>query len=325
MDPIRGIHHITAFASDPQANVDFYHNLLGQRLIKTTVNFDDPGTYHLYYGDETGSPGTLLTFFPWVGARRGRRGSGETGAIAYAIHPDSRVFWHRYLTQHGVEVEDGGERFGAPALLFSDPDGMPLELVSVEQPGTIRTWSGGPIPAEHALRGFHSVTLWAADPEYTAGVLEGVMGYTRAGQEGEKEKGDRWRFTGTGEIGPVVDLLVRPDLPRGAMGAGSVHHVAFRAHDDPEQLEYQQHIARAGLRVTPVQDRQYFHSIYFREPGGVLFEIATDGPGFLIDEPVDQLGTSLKLPPWLEPQRAVIEQSLPSFSVQPVRQEAGHD
>jgi glyoxalase family protein len=269
--PIRGIHHITAFASDPQANVDFYHNLLGQRLIKTTVNFDDPGTYHLYYGDETGSPGTLLTFFPWVGARRGRRGSGETGAVAYAIHPDSLAFWRSYLTQHGVAVEEGGERFGAPVLLFSDPDGMPLELVAVEQPGPVRSWSGGPIPAEHTLRGFHSVTLWAANPEYTADVLEGVMGYRRAGQEG-----DRWRFTGVGEIGPVVDLVVRPDLPRGAMGAGSVHHVA-RAHDDPEQLAYQQH-RRAGLRVTWCKTGSISLD-YFREPGGVLFEIATDGPG----------------------------------------------
>ncbi len=308
MQPVQGIHHITAFASDPQANVDFYQHVLGQRLVKTTVNFDDPGTYHLYYGDEIGSPGTVLTFFPWVGAERGQRGRGEIGAVAYAIRQESLDFWRAHLVEHGVNVHNGGERFGAPVLMFEDPDGMPLELVASDAPDTIRTWREGPIPVEHALRGFHGLTLWADRVELTADVLTGVMGYQFAGQED-----NRWRYVSAGAPGPHVDVLVLPQLARGAMGAGSVHHVAYRARDDAEQLDYQRQIAQTGLRVTEVRDRQYFHSIYFREPGGVLFEIATDGPGFLIDEPVEQLGTSLKLPPWLEPQRDTIARILPSF------------
>jgi glyoxalase family protein len=319
MRSIEGIHHITAMASDPQANVDFYHNLLGQRLVKTTVNFDDPGTYHLYYGDEVGSPGTIMTFFPWMGAHRGRRGSGEIGAVAYAIRGESLAFWRAYLERNGVDVEDGAERFGQPVLTFSDPDGMPLELIVDDAAGAIRTWPDGSIPEEHALRGFHGVTLWIADGAATGDLLTSTMRYHLIGQED-----DRWRFQGAGAVGSCVDLLVRPDLPDGAIGAGSVHHVAFRAQDDAEQLEYQHAIARTGLGVTPVRDRQYFHSIYFREPGGVLFEIATDGPGFLVDEPVERLGLSLKLPPWLEPQRAMIEGILPPLAVKPIDQETRH-
>jgi glyoxalase family protein len=309
MQPVQGIHHITAFASDPQANVDFYHDVLGQRLVKTTVNFDDPGTYHLYYGDEVGSPGTILTFFPWVGARRGQRGRGEIGAVAYAIRRDSLAFWRAHLAACGVTAQDGGERFGAPVLSFEDPDGLPLELIASDPPDTIQVWRAGPVPAEHALRGFHGLTLWVARPEPTASVLIGIMGYRLAGRQD-----NRWQYVSAGAPGPHVDLLIMPELARGLMGAGSVHHVAFRARDDAEQLEYQQHIGQGGLRVTEVKDRQYFHSIYFREPGGVLFEIATDEPGFLIDEPVEQLGTSLKLPPWLEPQRDTLVRVLPSFT-----------
>jgi glyoxalase family protein len=308
MEPVQGIHHITAFASDPQANVDFYQQVLGQRLVKTTVNFDDPGTYHLYYGDEAGSPGTILTFFPWVGARRGQRGRGETGAVAYAIRRESLDFWRAHLATCGVAVQDGGERFGAPVLTFEDPDGTPLELIASDPPEPVRVWQAGPIPAEHAPRGFHGLTLWVSRPEATANVLTGIMGFRLVGQEDNRQ-----RYVSAGAPGSHVDLLIQPELARGQMGAGSVHHVAFRAQDDAEQLEYQQRIAQGGLHVTEVRDRQYFHSIYFREPAGVLFEIATDGPGFLIDEPVDQLGTSLKLPPWLEPQRDTISRVLPSF------------
>jgi glyoxalase family protein len=318
MQPVQGIHHITALASDPQANVDFYHSVLGQRLVKTTVNFDDPGTYHLYYGDEIATPGTLMTFFPWVGARRGCRSNGEIGAVAYSIRSESVEFWRHHLTQHGAAVEDGAARFGSPVLAFSDPDGMPLELIGNDGPATFHFWADGPIPEEHALRGFHSATLWLARAEPTAELLTGVLGYEQVGQEG-----NRRRFKGaSGDIGLYVDLLVRPELPRGVMGAGSVHHMAFRILDDAEQLEYQARIAAAGHGVTPVRDRQYFRSIYFREPGGVLFEIATRAPGFLYDEPVERLGTSLKLPPWLERQRALIEESLAPFTVKPVVRES---
>jgi glyoxalase family protein len=318
MQPVQGIHHITALASDPQANVDFYYNILGQRLVKTTVNFDDPETYHLYYGDEVGTPGTLLTFFPWVGARQGRRGSGEIGAVAYSIRPESVGFWREHLAQHAIAVEDGAARFGSPVLRLTDPDGMPLELIGDEGPATFRFWADGPIPEEHALRGLHSATLWLARAEPTSELLTEVLGYELVGQER-----NRWRFKGaSGDIGLYLDLLVRPDLPHGAMGAGSVHHMAFRTLDDSAQLEYQARIAAAGHGVTSVRDRQYFRSIYFREPGGVLFEIATNAPGFLYDEPIERLGMDLKLPPWLEPQRAFIERSLPPFSVRPVLKES---
>jgi glyoxalase family protein len=320
MQPIQGIHHITALASDPQANVDFYHNVLGQRLIKTTVNFDDPGTYHLYYGDEVGTPGTLITFFPWGGAPRGHRGSGEIGAVAYSIRPESVDFWYRHLTQHGISVVNVTERFGSPVLTFTDPDGMPLELIGHQGPATFRFWADGPISEEHALRGFHSATLWLAQAEPTAELLTGILRYEKVAQDH-----DRWRFrAASDDIGQYIDLLIRPELRRGLMGAGSVHHMAFRTIDDSEQLEYQGAIAAAGHGVTPVRDRQYFRSIYFREPGGVLFEIATNGPGFLYDEPVERLGMSLKLPAWLEPQRALIERSLPPLTARPVVKESHH-
>jgi glyoxalase family protein len=319
MQPIQGIHHVTAFASDPQANVDFYHNLLGQRLVKTTINFDDPGKYHFYFADYTGSPGTLITFFPWPGAQRGLRGSGEIGAVSYGVPAASLGFWRDYLARQGVTVTDGGTRFGAPVLSFDDPNGMLLELIATEPPGPIQPWEAGPIPAEHTLRGFHGVTLWVARPEPTAALLTGVMGYTPTGEEN-----NRWRFVGAGCLGPVVDVLVRRNLPRGMMGAGSVHHVAFRARDDAEQLEYRQTVSQTGLSVTPVRDRQYFQSIYFREPGGVLFEIATDGPGFAIDEPLDQLGTTLKLPPWLESERPKITRLLPPFHINPIQRDVSH-
>lgn len=310
MEPIQGLHHITAFAGDPQRNVDFYHTVLGQRLVKTTVNFDDPGTYHLYYGDEVGTPGTIMTFFPWPHARRGVRGNGETAAVAYAIRPQSADYWRDRLAAHGAVVDDAGERFGQPVLTFLDPDGMRLELVTTDAPATIRHWAGGTVPAEHALRGFHGVTLWVESAVATAPLLTGVMGYKLVGKEG-----NRYRFAGaSNDIGLFIDLLERPGQPRGQMGAGSVHHIAFRTRDDAEQREYLRSIGRAGYFVSDVKDRQYFHSIYFREPNGILFEVATDAPGFLVDEPVATLGTALKLPSWLEPRRALIEQRLPPLS-----------
>ncbi|MCA9979821.1 MAG: ring-cleaving dioxygenase [Anaerolineales bacterium] len=307
--PIQGIHHITAMASDPQKNVDFYTQVLGQRLVKTTVNFDDPGTYHLYYGDNIGSPGTIMTFFPWPHARRGRRGAGEVAASAYAILPSSLGFWRARLAEFEITFSEE-VRFGETVLVFPDPDGMMIELVAREGDPAPTVWPNSPIAAEHALRAFQGVTLWVNRAEGTAAVLTDIFGYKKVGEEGA-----RHRYQGAGNIAQFVDLLVRPELGRGGMGAGSVHHVAFRTVDDGEQVLYQHEIAQNGHGVTEVKDRQYFHSIYFREPSGVLFEVATDAPGFAYDEPVEELGSHLKLPLWLEPHRAKIEGLLPALQI----------
>ena len=317
MQAIQGIHHITAFASDPQKNASFYHTILGQRLVKTTVNFDDPGTYHLYYGDKVGTPGTIMTYFPWVGARKGRPGNGEVATVSYSIGLNSVEYWQNRLTEYGLNVTEKSDRFGNQVLGFHDPDGMDLELIANDDEGEIQYWDSGDVPEEHAIRGFHSVTLWVSDATKTSKLLTEIMGYELVGTED-----NRHRFKGASQdIGLYVDLLVRPNQPRGIPGAGSVHHVAFRTRDDSEQLEYQQLLHESGFGVTEVKDRQYFHSIYFREPSGVLFEVATDAPGFAIDESVEELGTHLKLPPWLEPQREVIENVLPKFSVEAVKSE----
>ena len=285
---------------------------------KKTVNFDDPGTYHFYYGDKVGSPGTIMTFFPWPRARRGVRGNGEVGASAYTISSESVSYWQERLAKLNAATSQIETRFGAEVLPFRDPDGMALELIVEDEPAPYRHWEDGPIPADHALHGFHGVTLWVAEAEKTAALLTEQMGYKLIGQEE-----NRWRFQGLpgDDIGIYVDLLVDSNRPFGRMGAGSVHHVAFRAYDDAEQLEYQHALSKVGFGVTPVKDRQYFHSIYFRSPGGVLFEIATDPPGFALDESVSGLGQSLKLPPWLEPHRQEIEGVLPSFTLKPFTEE----
>ncbi len=309
MEKIQGIHHITAFAKNPQTNVDFYHTVLGQRLVKTTVNFDDPGTYHLYYGDEVGTPGTIMTFFPWPHVARGVPGNGEVAIVAYTIRPDSVDYWRDRLLAHGVELGETETRFGAEVIPFKDPDGMGLELITSEDPATIQFWADGPVPEEHAILGFHSATLWVDQASRTADILVEQFGYTL-----DQQEGNRWRYRGaSNDIGLYIDLLERPGMPRGRTGAGTVHHIAFRTIDDEEQLEYLDQLRRAALPVTPVQDRQYFHSIYFREPNGVLFEVATDAPGFAYDEPVAELGQNLKLPDWYEEHRAKIETALPKF------------
>jgi glyoxalase family protein len=315
MQPIQGLHHITAVASDAQTNVDFYHHVLGQRLVKTTVNFDDPGTYHLYYGDETGTPGTVLTFFPWRQMPRGVAGNGEAAVVAYAAPSTSLAWWRSRLAAFDLEVEEAS-RMGAQALTFRDPDGMRLELIADDRPVRFAYWAEGPIPEACALRGFHSVALWLAETETTARLLTEQMGYTRSGEEE-----NRTRYVSAAPaMGVAVDLIHRPGLPNGSFGAGSIHHIAFRVPDDAEQLDYRGKLLRAGQAVTPVQDRQYFHSIYFRTQGGVLFEVATDTPGFATDETVANLGSSLKLPAWLEPQRSAIERRLPPLARRPVSQ-----
>lgn len=294
-----GIHHVTSVAGSAQGNVDFYAGRLGLRLVKRTVNFDDPGTWHLYYGDELGSPGTLITFFPWQGIQQGQAGAGEAGSTAYAVQRPALGQWADAL---GLETAPD-ERFGEPVLAFRDTDGSRIELVGVD-----------PTSDEaNGIQGFHGVTLSVTRPEPTARLLSEVLGYETVGEEQ-----GRLRLSATGAAaGRVVDL-VSPDVPSAArLGSGSVHHVAFRARDDEEQMAFREELLQSGIDVTPVKDRQYFRSIYFREPGGVLFEIATDPPGMLIDEPVETLGTELRLPPWYESARDRIEAALPPISTTP--------
>jgi catechol 2,3-dioxygenase-like lactoylglutathione lyase family enzyme len=302
-----GIHHITAIAGDPQRNLDFYAGVLGMRLVKLTVNFDDPASYHLYYGDELGHPGSIITFFPWPGGRPGRQGTGQVGSVSLAIPSGSLGFWIERLLGHGVRYEGPSRRFDEQALSFKDPDGLLVELVASPRAANTVPWPEGPVPGEHAMRGLHGATLWEDGDTGSADFLTRTMGFQPVGQAGNTL---RFQSSDRG-IGTVVDLRRAPGFWRGDGGVGTVHHVAFRADNDQAQLDKRAEIERQGVDITPVIDRQYFHSVYFREPGGVLFEIATDPPGFTIDEPAAELGTHLKLPPAYEPSRAEIERALP--------------
>jgi len=281
--------------------------VLGLRLVKQTVNFDDPGTYHLYYGDEIGQPGSILTFFPWPMAHRGVGGVGQAIVTAYAVPPGSLEYWRQRLTARGVRLIDVEKRFDERAMALADPDGLRLELVERASVASFTPWTGGPVPVTHALRGLHSVTLAERSGEATAALLTGVLGF-RAVADG----GGRSRFAaGDEQSGSYVDILHLPDAAAGRVAAGSVHHVAWRVPDGAAQQALRSTLMAAGVGVTPVLDRQYFQSIYFREPGGVLFEIATEPPGFTLDEEASALGRTLKLPPWLEPDRDRIEAVLP--------------
>ena len=295
-----GLHHVTAITGDVRRNVAFYTGTLGLRMVKVTVNYDDPTSYHLYYGDRLGTPGTLLTFFGWPDAPRVRgSGTGQTGATAYAADPASLPFWRERLSAAGVQVEES-TRFGEPVLRFADPDGMTLEIIGSAESDPARAWTEGDVPAAHALRGFHSVTLLEANRAATETLLTEQLGFERVATEG-----DRTRFRAAGaSAAAYVDVVERPGTPRGRDGVGQVHHVAFRTPDDAAQLQWQETVARLGLRVSPVMDRDYFHSIYFREPGGVLFEIATDAPGMTVNEPAETLGERLQLPAAVEQHRA---------------------
>jgi catechol 2,3-dioxygenase-like lactoylglutathione lyase family enzyme len=306
---IPGIHHVTAIAGDPQQNLDFYTGFLGLRLVKLTVNFDDPGTYHLYYGNGNGDPGTILTFFPWPGAPPGRLGTGQTTLVSFAIPAGSLKFWMERLKTHKIKFDGPFPRFDEQVLAFADPDHLQVELIATSTGA--EPWLNGPVPVEHALRGFHSVTLSEEGYESTETLLTGVMGFRHAG-----ESGNRFRYvTGDGGAGARIDLLCQPDLQRGVVAVGNVHHVAWRTPDDAQQRDWRHEIGARSYDVTPVLDRTYFHSIYFREPGGVLFEIATDPPGFTVDEPANELGRHLKLPAWLEQQRTRIEEILPKLKL----------
>ena len=305
-----GIHHVTAIAGDPKRNVDFYTRVLGLRLIKKTVNFDDPSTYHLYYGDSVGTPGSVLTFFPWAGVRRGRPGNGQVYATAFSVAANSLRFWEARLLAHGFAAATTTTRFGESVLAFTDPDGLILELLATAEPDIRPAHLHAEIPAEHAIRGFHGVTLAVIDAPRTQAFLTDTMGYRVT-----RSEGGRTRLT-TGAAGPgtYVDLLVDASLPRGLPGAGTVHHLAFRTPDDAAQALARSTLLAGGYHVSPVMDRNYFHSIYYREPEGILFEIATDSPGFAIDEPMESLGTTLKLPAQYETQRAQIEAALPKLN-----------
>ena len=298
-----GLHHVTAISGPPQANVDFFTKVMGQRLVKKTVNFDDPGTYHLYYGNHTADPGTILTFFPFANAGPGRVGPGMASAYAYTLGTGAFDDWMGRLAEEAVDCAGPVERFGQRVITLRDPDGAAVEMV--EEPG-----DHGASPD-----GFHSVTLQLADIAPTQRLLTDIFGYEELGHEtGKAEERTRLRAFGDAR-GAVVDLVRRsaPSIPR--QGAGTIHHVAFRARDDEDQLAWRERLLSAGFQVTPVIDRQYFNAIYFREPGGVLFEIATDPPGFTRDEPLAMLGQSLKLPEQYEPMRDRIERVLPELSV----------
>lgn len=318
--PIVGLHHVTAIASDPQRILDFYTQVLGLRFVKRTVNFDDPGSYHFYFGDDIGSPGTILTFFAWPQATPGSLGSGETSALAFSVPASSLQFWEERILAAGVPVERADDRFGDRVISFGDPNAMRVEFIGTGDAGEYQLPRTSNIPADHAIRGFHGVTQCEAGFELTARVLE-VMGFHKVGQEN-----NRIRFAAEGnQHGRYVDVHVQPQLAYGRMGAGTIHHIAFRAPDDASQLEWREVLAGLSLNVTPVLDRCYFRSIYFREPGGVLFEIATDPPGFGIDESPESLGESLKLPPWLEKHRTAIEGALPPITMPHLRVETAHE
>ena len=304
---VNGLHHVTAIAGDPQANIDFYTGVLGLRLVKQTVNFDDPTNYHLYYGNGTGEPGTILTFFPWPGAARGRLGAGQTTSTALSVPTGSLGYWEERLRSHSVDVDARVTRFDSPTITFRDPDGMIVELVE-DGVDNREPWDGSNVPVDKAIRGVHHVTLTETNLEKTATVLEQI-GYRRAAEEG-----DRVRFA-VNAPGGYVDVIVDPAASHGRVAAGTVHHIAFRTPNDDTQAEWLSTLRDGGAAVSDVRDRQYFNSIYFREPGGVLFEIATDAPGFLVDEPRETLGTNLRLPAWFEPFRTRIAASLPKIDL----------
>ena len=312
--PILGLHHVTAIASDPQRNLDFYTQVLGLRLVKLTVNFDDPGTYHFYFGDGEGHPGTILTFFPWPGAKRGAAGNGQTTETAFAVPLGSLDFWRARLEANGVKSEPLTEHFGDAGLRFEDPDGMVVALIEDTSAPELLIWREGGVPAKAGIRGFHSVTLSLDGYEPTAQLLTEQMGFRL-----EKSEGPRHRFlVDDGGAGRTLDLVCQPAGPQARSGAGTVHHIAWRVTDDAAQETRRNQLTAARYNVSPVMDREYFHSIYFREPGGVLFEIATDPPGFTVDEPLESLGTHLKLPAQYESARQQIEKivlplQLPQF------------
>lgn len=334
-----GIHHITAIAGDPQRNLDFYTKVLGVRLVKRTVNFDDPSSYHFYFGDRTGTPGTVITFFPWPGARRGTRGNSQVVATSFAIPQGSLNHWSDRLKEHSITVENI-LRFGEQGLRFIDPDGLLLELIASDlpSPGASRP----PLPEGEDggegnfnlsdIRGFHAPTLQLPESAPTEKLLIETLGFQQIAEEGSRRRFSLKNVPhpnplpqgeanvlpharAEGSTSTQLDLVERRDDPHGHIAVGTVHHMAFRTPNDDEQLKWRERLVDLGFMVSPVMDREYFHSIYFREPNGILFEIATEGPGFTVDEPEEHLGESLKLPKQFEAHRSAIEQALPPISL----------
>ncbi|MXR52680.1 ring-cleaving dioxygenase [Halovenus sp. WSH3] len=313
--PTPGIHHVTCVAGDPQANIDFWVETLGLRLVKRSINQDDPGTYHFFYADSEGTPGTSMTFFPWEDLSAGKVGSGQVSRTAFRVPPGSLDFWEDRFEEYGVEYDDRLERFGETVLPFSDPDGLPVELVETEIPDDDPTdpWTEF-VPEEHAIRGFHSVTLWVADPIPTQELLE-TMGLEETGTEQtDADAGEeRTRFAATGHVGKYVDVV--PTIEGGRQGHGTVHHVAFQTPTDEDQDAMRAAVRKEGLNPTSQIDRHWFRSVYFREHAGILFELATNGPGYDSDEPLDALGERLVLPGEFEAQRDQIEANLTPIEI----------
>jgi glyoxalase family protein len=308
MEPrILGLHHVTAIAGNALRNYDFYTRVLGLRLVKKTVNFDDPGTYHFYFGDEHGSAGTILTFFPWEHITAGRRGTGQATEIGYSVPAGSFDFWMKRFEANGVTYNKPSEKLGERYLTFLDPDGLKFELIESKTPDTRTPWTTPEVGAEVATKGFHTVTLTLADPARTAEILTDVFGYTLLEQHVNRSR----YVTDAVLTAQYIDLVAAPGEARAITAGGSVHHIAFRVKDDEAELYFRQKLVAKGLQPTPQIDRDYFHSVYFREPGGVLFELATDNPGFTVDEPLAELGTHLMLPAQHEHLRAQLEQRLP--------------
>ena len=306
-EKILGLHHITAIAGDAQRNYDFYAKVLGLRLVKKTVNFDDPGTYHFYYGNEKGEPGTILTFFPWMHISKGYAGTGMATEIGYAVPEGSLDFWTDRFRQYNVKQGERIERFGEAILPFEDPDGLKINMVIPKEKDNRSAWETKDVGSAVATKGFHDVTLTLKNIKATAEILTDIFGYKLLAQEN-----NRYRFiTDAIDNAAIVDLVESPEERAGYVAGGTNHHVAFRVKNEEIQMAFREKIIAKGFNITPQIDRNYFYSLYFREPGGVLFEIATDNPGFTDDEPLNELGTHLKLPPQYENNRNVIEKTLP--------------
>lgn len=304
-----GIHHVTAFVQDAQRTVDFYSGFLGLRLVKKTINFDAPEVYHLYFGNEGGCPGTVITFFPWKGSRHGRVGSGQVGITTYVVPTDAFDFWQERLNKFGIAYKDV-TRFGEQYLQFEDPDGLRVEIVARQECPRSK-WAFGGVPADKAIKGFGGAVLFSGAPSKTGSVLEQVLGF-----EVEREDGEYRRYRGTGDLGNTIDILLDPEAAgSGIGGSGTVHHIAWRARDDADHVAYRSRAIDNGMQPTPVIDRNYFNALYFREPGGILFEIATDPPGFAHDESFETMGEKLMLPAWFEPHREAITAGLPPIEV----------
>jgi len=300
----KGIHHITAVAGDPQQNFEFYTQVMGMRMVKKTVNFDDPSVYHLYYGNEKGDPGTILTFFPWDHLKDGKPDAGQVVAISFSVPTDAKAFWLSHLEEQGINFEDPFTRFGKEVIGLQDPNGLHLEIVMDPKANDLAGWDGGPVPSEFSIRGFHGATLAEKNYTKTGQLLEKHLGFKKTNQ-----LDNRYLYETDAQLGATIEIIDQFDL-HGREGKGTVHHIAFRAEDEQEQFDICQKLEFKGYYLTEIKDRQYFKSVYFHEPGGILFEIATDPPGFLIDEDLDELGTKLKLPEWLETHRHNIEREL---------------